>query len=1461
MEIRVLGDFEIAREILLGVTRLFSDPNGNLVTYAPAILLSLFLMWSFLKWALDQEKSPYPAKEFVFGLVFWLIFGGGPVSPKFDVELTSIRESKIQIINDVPFLAAIPSWLASNFFGEIRSVLEDNFSPLHYSTLANDRTPDPLAALIKLYDNGSALLVEPYLAESIAVYMKECYEVEQELDGVSPGMRRTELDTMPIHNGLWAAVKVTYNFLTTTYYSEADKDGSVETCEDAWTKINTMIGSSAFTTKLAQSNEKKGINSVGIAHASNMIYAASVHPTPNPLSIQQGLFLSYMMRDGLSRTTLETFSDRMMFEAQRKRVVEKAGERNMFLQLMIPIITALETFSFFIAPVMMLLSVLGGVGLGLITKYLMLVLFVNLWGFVKIFVDLFTSISVERAFSAANSRDPLVFGAYANTFNEIEALLAVASSMTVAIPMFAMFLLYGGVHSVMGVMRTLGGGSVDGSMVAPSMGTSMNNGTMQMGDTTSTQMVGTGKFATSHSIGSDTGLGTMSVNGATSGTFNQTASTANARVRADATSWQETASKVFSSSNAKGTTVNGGESFDFSTMSANQQMDTIAHRLESSGAVEKGRGGQVAGALMAELQGTAGVKGDFGSAIMGLAARFGVDAKAAAQIKGTWTDEEKKKYSELAAKVQSWSGTDTYTTQGGNTKTYTNMNGHSVSSSIDASASEVLANSQQLAKSMSIASGTEKAIANQIGINTNSAVSLNALDGVTRGKEYENLNEMYKSFTPEQLNRLQELGIGSADELMKQTFSQFGFADSVAKNIQTMDSIVGRGDLSTEQTANDHGIQADAYRFAGGLIDDRHGTGFFAVANAHDEVAKAARGVDATARTVGGPDSSKVPEAEAVSLAAAKQKETVETDRENIPTSATLLNDVIGGEGKPFDANGKPINNVKGNDAATKVEASKKELGDIEGLAESRVGRGMVDFAKGGIERINSAINGIFGPGLLWNKDEDGKVIQSVFSGLGNQSNQLETGWKNLAQFTAPQIQEQFAGGKPTHAAYAMNDTIRSLQGAGGQEIWNKIPDTDEGNRIKAAVTEFELNKSQLSPEAINKMNALSDGRISGALPDITAARLIGNDNAESGPKTNMLHNVNYATEGYIVSNTPELSSNKYIMDMAGAKIGDNQVRDRSAGETGAKRAFAVDEADRIVSAGEYKYENGIFVPGVNRDYTDEDQKRGVREALVRNLDVNTNGKGAAATNSTSELHPLIGSLASSQLGFYADRLEGVGLTQEADKFRHNVSSKTSAAVEAGVITTKELIAEKANIADRIIINDDRAGIAAYIAAESLDNSIISSNTNPVVNHATGSTRTDVTMVGQSEDGRVLFKANGVGAGRTPESSQNDAAKDGAKELGLIAIEDKFMNIAFNRAQNGNNQSVPESFVTDTSAKFTLVGTQDDGSHLYDGGRLGQFTYTEGDTRLIPTEDNHNYAKKDDYSSINVSNSGVIYVK
>ena len=80
MNVYIWGDLEFADFVLKGIAAIFQTGDSAFNT-AAGILLMLYLLWTFLKWAMNTEKNPYPAREFIFGIVLWMAFGGGPVSP------------------------------------------------------------------------------------------------------------------------------------------------------------------------------------------------------------------------------------------------------------------------------------------------------------------------------------------------------------------------------------------------------------------------------------------------------------------------------------------------------------------------------------------------------------------------------------------------------------------------------------------------------------------------------------------------------------------------------------------------------------------------------------------------------------------------------------------------------------------------------------------------------------------------------------------------------------------------------------------------------------------------------------------------------------------------------------------------------------------------------------------------------------------------------------------------------------------------------------------------------------------------------------------------------------------------------------------------------------------------------------------------------------------------------------
>ena len=516
MEIRILGDFDFAREIISGVARLFSYGNG--FGYASGILLALYFLFLILKHAHDSERSPNPMKEFVFGIMLFLLVGGGSSSAKFDVELISISDpSRFEVINDVPALAAIPAWLTSNFLGILREKMENEFTPVTYTA---ERGVDPLGALIRLYERkvptSSFEGPDEDYVRSMHEYMENCFLADQQLDRAAPSTTISDLKkvNMAKEDALIDALKVEYDGLfTNTYLGNNLRQPGEQYGE----RVNCVVALDRLKQPVSRSSNSSGSQEIESMINNNEVEQYSVQAAirmvsgaynseSSPYGLQANLLLAYLAEQGVQQAGFGSEAHRMVFEGYTKAVAQKVGEASIFKKFMVPTTTALETFSFYIAPILMMLAIMGGVGFSYITKYLGLVLYINLFSFVKVFVDVFTAISVERAFSERQGT-PLSFESLPSAMEEISAFLATSATLTTSIPLLAMFLLYGSAMTLSGAVKSMGGGNANGNILAPDVGTSMNGGTAQVGSATVQYDANSGAPVTGFANQSNSALG------------------------------------------------------------------------------------------------------------------------------------------------------------------------------------------------------------------------------------------------------------------------------------------------------------------------------------------------------------------------------------------------------------------------------------------------------------------------------------------------------------------------------------------------------------------------------------------------------------------------------------------------------------------------------------------------------------------------------------------------------------------------------------------------------------------------------------------------------------------------------------------------------------------------------------------------------------------------------------------
>jgi hypothetical protein len=914
VEIRVLGDFDFIEQIIHGVARVYNQ--DGVFNTASGILLMLLLLWASIGHIMNPDKAPFPFREFLMGLIGWIVFAS-PMSPKYDVELTSIRDAhRFTVINDVPFIAAVPSAIASNFFSGIREIMEVSFAPVTFSS--SDKEADPLSALVKMYDQRPPTSMQfksnnkGYdLGKTITEYVQNCYVVDHELTGRDPTMSIELLRTTTISQSLFQALKVTYDFLQTDVYLTAGGShfGTQMACPDAHSAIMSALNNTTLENNLTDFYEKKGVSREALRNASAMIYG-SYGIGPSPYDIQLGMFQSYMIRDGLKNTSLENYTDQMVFQGMRKRVYEKAGERALFNQIAIPVITALECFAFYMAPIMMLLAVLGGAGFAMIKKYMMLILFVNLWSFISIFVNLYTAISVENALGAASGFDPFSFDSLPDTILEVEGFLATAAALTASIPMLAMFLLYGGVHSMMGVMRNVASGSVDGNMGAPTVSSNMNGGVQTMGDKGTTFGTSTGAYATNHSLSNNMTVGSSSVGDTQISGRNASIQAVQSEVTSSQSAYQQAFSQAVSSGISSTSSNDVMNAQNWSSMNTDTKISTIANTSKVGENFTNDEKAQMA----IKASASAGV-----SLPGGLAGAKGTGELSTSQL-------ESKTYQEMVERAKSFQ-------EMGNTST---SNGDSSGTSEKLSDTKMFSDNESSQKAKTALESYQRADAKSKALNNSVASS----DVISNSKQLDNaqalsvyggdqLDKLYNSLSKEEKSRLNDLNVGHDENPFKQ--------------IQRWENGLKRDDTTLEQDIKDKELSAKMMRSVGQSLGNERGAGFIAAAETYEKMAK---------------DYSAIEQAEyGLTKAESQEAQTNAQGASDAANNANITSDVD---------TVTPTNQAAVNGSAS---PDKEELKAQKDLSDKSINTGMLDTGR-------SALN-LFGNNQRWDSDNVGESVNS----------------------------------------------------------------------------------------------------------------------------------------------------------------------------------------------------------------------------------------------------------------------------------------------------------------------------------------------------------------------------------------------------------------------------------------------------------------------------------------------------
>jgi len=137
----------------------------------------------------------------------------------------------------------------------------------------------------------------------------------------------------------------------------------------------------------------------------------------------------------------------MIKDAQNQRAVTWMAESSLFRSIVQPMMAFVEGFIFAITPVMGFLVTLGPMGITIVGKYLLMLLWVQMWTPVMSIVNLYIQMTLAGKLSALEVQSNLALNSMAGILqadSPLQKYLATAEAMAASVPMLTMVLAYGG---------------------------------------------------------------------------------------------------------------------------------------------------------------------------------------------------------------------------------------------------------------------------------------------------------------------------------------------------------------------------------------------------------------------------------------------------------------------------------------------------------------------------------------------------------------------------------------------------------------------------------------------------------------------------------------------------------------------------------------------------------------------------------------------------------------------------------------------------------------------------------------------------------------------------------------------------------------------------------------------------------------------------------------------------------
>lgn len=471
-EIYVIGSMQLMQSVLNAVASMTATGgtagNGNMISLG----LILSVLFVVVKGIVSQKLE---LQYFFISLVLYLAM----FAPKVTVHLEDVSTGAVINIANVPVGVAAIGSIASSVGTSLSKGYETLFS-VPGITDGGYITPLKILAAVRNPNLGNANTLGAVpsggttidVTKSLNNYMIDC--AYQDINAELPGQEVTEANVKAATDAtLWASYKVNApSWFTITYLTNGSPEGTLQSCSDAWSALNTALPiHAALSVDYMGKNNGDSAFTVTADNAITTLTGTSVTMQNFMLTsfirnVAENAKAGYFTRSG------DVAMSAMLTQAKTQRQIQWAAEKDMFEDVAKPLIAAIEAFFYAISPIMIFLVLLGSFGWGLFLKYIIMAIWIQLWMPILAVNNHYILISVQEAFTnlSLTGLNFTTADGMNETWDTLATWTATGGMLAAATPLMALMVITGSFYTFTKLTDRMNGGDhVNEKQMAPDL--------------------------------------------------------------------------------------------------------------------------------------------------------------------------------------------------------------------------------------------------------------------------------------------------------------------------------------------------------------------------------------------------------------------------------------------------------------------------------------------------------------------------------------------------------------------------------------------------------------------------------------------------------------------------------------------------------------------------------------------------------------------------------------------------------------------------------------------------------------------------------------------------------------------------------------------------------------------------------------------------------------------------------